>query len=305
MVGLGDRQREMIGKASGEEGIRDFRNYLAGASSVVKSEKVALLADASSRMVCAAVPLKQHVIMPDKFLEFASIFMENAKLHPTRYEGGDNLYAGLTLYMDSDEQIVRTIADGEDFLINSYYLRWSLGEVELGRYYERLVCTNGQTETIRSTSATIYSLDTGSVKSMLEIPSNTKMLQKAFDGFAAPALEAMQARASVGEVKAIASMLIEHRVDDTVIRDIAPADRYISAYEEKGFPVDRDSLRRMKTDLNVWDIYNKVTDFASNNVMWDGDDNRRGSLMLQATKFLRKERDIVNYDDIFAEYQGL
>ena len=52
--------------------------------------------------------------------------------------------------------------------------------------------------------------------------------------------------------------------------------------------------------MSAWDLYNAVTDYASNNTDWDASDNRRGMLQGEALRFLMRERDIKNYSDIFA-----
>jgi hypothetical protein len=55
----------------------------------------------------------------------------------------------------------------------------------------------------------------------------------------------------------------------------------------------------MKAGMSVWELYNGVTDYASNNTFWDRDDNRRGMLQEEALTFLMKQRDIKNYKDVF------
>ena len=56
---------------------------------------------------------------------------------------------------------------------------------------------------------------------------------------------------------------------------------------------------RLHLLMTVWELYNSVTDFASNNQDWDPTDNRRGILQGEALHFLMKNRDIKIYDDIF------
>ena len=50
----------------------------------------------------------------------------------------------------------------------------------------------------------------------------------------------------------------------------------------------------------VLELYNAVTDYTSNNSVWDKDDNRRGMLQGEALRFLMRERDVKNYSDIFS-----
>ena len=53
----------------------------------------------------------------------------------------------------------------------------------------------------------------------------------------------------------------------------------------------------MKAGMSVWELYNGVTDYASNNALWAPDDNRRGLLQGEALNFLLQERDIRNYKE--------
>ena len=53
----------------------------------------------------------------------------------------------------------------------------------------------------------------------------------------------------------------------------------------------------MKAGMSVWELYNGVTDYASNNALWVPDDNRRGLLQGEALNFLLQERDIRNYKE--------
>ena len=61
-----------------------------------------------------------------------------------------------------------------------------------------------------------------------------------------------------------------------------------------------EQLKQLKASMSAWDLYNAVTDYASNNTDWDASDNRRGMLQGEALRFLMRERDIKNYSDIFA-----
>ena len=58
---------------------------------------------------------------------------------------------------------------------------------------------------------------------------------------------------------------------------------------------DCGNLKDMKAGMSVWELYNGVTDYASNNALWAPDDNRRGLLQGEALNFLLQERDIRNY----------
>ena len=295
LIGLPPKQQKVVKAASGEVGLRDFRNYLATAASFSKPATVALIANPSSRTVSGIVPIRQDVIPADAFFDFLELFLAENRLVPVRHETAYDAAAGLTVYLDSLDPLVRQIAPGEDFRVNSYYLRWNLGSIELGRYYERLVCSNGQTETIRLGEARIHTLETAEVRKIMNLPRRAELLEESFGRFRVKALEAMAVRASMAELKEVSGKLDKYLVDTEASARIAPFAQQLQAYADIG--EDCGDLREMKAGMSVWDLYNGVTDFASNNAVWDTDDNRRGMLQREALTFLMKQRDIRNYKE--------
>ena len=299
MIGLSSRQKKVVKAASGESGLRDFRNYLATATSFTKPVAVALIANPASRTVSGIVPIQEEEIPADAFFDFLEMFMEENRLVPVRREVAYDAAAGLTVYMDSMDPQVRQIAPGEDFRIDSYFLRWNVGRIELGRYYERLICSNGQTATISQSEAQIHSLQPEVVKKILEIPKRNELLEDSFERFTSKALEAMEVRASMAELKLVSGKLDLYLVDRESSSRIAPYTEQLQLYADSGYRCDPSELREMKAGMSVWDLYNGITDYASNNPLWDADDNRRGMLQEEAVAFLMKQRDIRNYKDIF------
>lgn len=301
MVGLSRKQAKIVRNASGEAGIRDFRNFLASACSITNPVSVALIANPSSKTVSGLVPIAgEEPICSEAFFDFVELFMDKTRLHPTRYEMAYDINTGITLFFDSDNPDVRQIAPGEDFLTNSYFLKWNLGQIELGRYYERLVCSNGQMETIRHSEARITSLRKDEVVKLMDIPRSKELLDSSFRQFSAKALESMEVRASMAELKLVSEKLNIYLVEKQSARAIAPFSDELLQYKEAGYECTKEQLRKMKASMSVWKLYNSVTDYASNNPVWSEDDNRRGMLQGEAFKFLMRERDIRNYTDIFA-----
>ena len=299
LIGLTPKQQKVVKAASGEMGLRDFRNYLATAGSFTKPQSIALIANPDSKTVCGIVPIKKQEIPSDSFFDFLEMFLDENHLVPVRHEAAYSASAGLTVYMDSVDPVVKQIAPGEDFLVNSYFLRWNLGQIELGRYYERLVCSNGQTETIKHADAKIMSLETDVVRSILNIPKYTDLLEESFGRFSQKALEAISVRASMAELKLVSQKLDRYLVDSESSARIAPYTEQLQMYADNGYRCDPYELREMKAGMSVWELYNGVTDYASNNTFWDRDDNRRGMLQEEALTFLMKQRDIKNYKDVF------
>lgn len=301
LIGLDTKQKRVIKSASGDAGVRYFRNYLASANSITKPTKLALVADPDSKTVTDVIPLKESLITSDSFFDFAEMFMERSQLTPTFHHDGFNMSSGITLFMDSDNPIVKQFAPGEDFLMNSFYLKWNLGQIELGRYYERLVCSNGQTETVRQSEAKIFSMETSGIMAMLNIPGNAEALNEAYSKFSKKALTAMETRASIAELGKVSKILSTYMVDSKSVREIAPFESEIERYNALGYDKDIYQMNQMKASMSFWELYNGVTSFASHTELWDGTDNRRSIIQGEIFSLLMKERDIKNYYDAFGD----
>ena len=300
IIGLTPKQAKVVRNASGETGVRDFRNYLATAGSMVKPVSVALIANPSSRTVSGLVPIKEDPITSDVFFDFLELFLEKNRLSPARFEMAYDIAAGITLFLDSLNPDVRQIAPGEDFLVNSYYLKWNLGQIELGRYYERLVCSNGQTEIVRHKEARVNSIREEKIGGILDLPCNGGLLTDSFERFSGKAREAMEVRASMAELKYVSEKLGMFLVDSRSAMEMVPFGDELQRYADAGYDCETFHLKSMKASMSVWELYNAVTDYASNNPVWSREDNRRGMLQAEALKFLMRERDIRNYADIYA-----
>ena len=107
LIGLTPGQLKVVKAASGEMGLRDFRNYLATAGSFTKPQSIALVANPESKTVCGIVPIKKQEIPSDSFFDFLEMFLDENHLVPVRHEAAYSASAGLTVYMDSADPIVK------------------------------------------------------------------------------------------------------------------------------------------------------------------------------------------------------
>lgn len=298
-IGLTREQASIVRKASGEAGIRDFRNYLAAANSITKPVKLALIGDPESRKIVSAVPIKDQMITAETFFDFAEMFMDKNGYEPKEFERSGTFGNGLTIYMDSHNPIVRQIAPDEDFMTDSLYIRWNQGEVEVGSYFVRLVCINGQIQKITSPAAKTYSLEPAKINRILNVPSQVNLLESSFDKFRSKALAAIGTRASMAELKYVSRILDAHGVDEQTAEVISPYRSDLQAYADSGKDISHGRANEIMSSRNVWDVYNDLTRFATHNDVWEKEDNRRGSLKAAAVNFLGRERDIRKYVDIF------
>lgn len=297
--GFSKEQKKVVYKASGEDGIRDFRNYLAAASSIADPSKLAFVANPASHTVVNVIPVKDNIIDSDTFFDFAEMFMDDNGLTPSDWEVGGDFSSGIILHMDSNSPDVRSFADGEDTLVNSYFLQWNLGQIQLGRYIERLVCSNGATETVQSVKARLNEFNDKSIREFLGIPKNGNMLDSMYDKYSTAALTAKDTRASLRELKSVARRLEAYQVGPQAANLIAPYQEELNQYTAAGYAVDELKPENVLASMSVWELYNAVTSYASHTQEWDATDNRRAMLQGEAFRFLLHPRDIRNYVDVY------
>lgn len=298
-IGLSRKQAKTVETASGESGIRNFRNYLASANSISRPLRLAIVGDRNTRRITKAVPLKGELITAEAFFDFAEMFMDRNGYSSRSCMISSDTGAGFSIVLDSELPEISTIIDGEDFLTNSIYLKWNPGEIELGHYYERLICSNGQVERIHSKDAVINSLATEQVNKMLSLP-DSKVMGSGFLQFSNFALLAMNTRASMEELKYVSTFLEKFGLDAQEVEAVAPYRKELQEYAARGYDIDRNNAATTLASMTVWNLYNSVTAFASHNDVWSESDSRRMALYEVAVQFLYRDRDIKNYIDIFA-----
>ncbi len=79
---------------------------------------------------------------------------------------------GVTVSLLPNNAIYDEFAPEDVFMTNGVWFRWNLGEVEAGNYYLRMVCSNGQMETVERKIARTNRLDEASVRQMLSLPQH-------------------------------------------------------------------------------------------------------------------------------------
>ena len=306
MIGFKKKQGRSIEKAYGTSNMHFFWNYLATAESLTKETKVALVADPKKKVVCDAIVLQQEAIMAEQFFDIAELVMDAGNLSPASYEKSND-GAGLILKMQSNNPIYQNLTHsllkdevGEEFITNNYYMKWSLGNVELGRYLERVVCSNGQIVTEEDSISRIYSTNNVAVNALIGTLALSKGADPVFERFKAKALTAMECRASMAEMFIMKEKLQQLRLEKDQISIINPYYEEMKMYSDRGYNLDTVEKKRLAmSSLKVWELYNNLTEFATHTPLWKETDHRRSILQMEATRFLHRRRDIRRYADIF------
>lgn len=206
---------------------------------------------------------------------------------------------GITVSLLPNNAVYDEFAPEEVFMTNGVWFRWNLGEVEAGNYYLRMVCSNGQMEAVERKIAHTNRLDEASVRQMLLLSQDETFIGANLKRMRQNALLAMRTDASVGEVRIANRLLARYGADDATVEEIAPYVRLTNMYAVAGYDMKHFQIAQARSDVNMWDLFNRITAFATHNKEWSAEDNRRSGLMLESVRLLNRPRDIKKYVSIF------
>lgn len=300
MTGLSGRQKKVVYNAGGDDGLRDIRNYFTSAKALKSAKGFIVYANPKTQRVERILPVLGSVISLEAFFSLAEMFMSKYHLQPEAFEFSSYVGGNITLRMGYHSPDIKTIRKGEEFELSGYYMRWTGNQIELGLYAVRVVCSNGQTISLgRSSSYRITSLDPREIDGLMGIPSKREFIDYSFGLFQNEAERAMATPASMWELRAVNWMLRDFMIPDEEREKIAPFYTDIEAYKQKGFGLPSLELKNTVSSVNSWDLYNRLTAFATHTDFWKPDDLSRDILRQNAAAFLRKPRDIKSYANIF------
>ena len=298
-IGVSKQQSRAVADTFGGNGLRDLRNYLALSNSIEKAGKIALIADPVERRVVGATHLKKEAIPAESFFDFMDMFMNDNGYTPENFYIPESGQGGVTISLLPNNAKYEEVAPGEEFLTNGIWFRWNLGEVEAGNYYKRMICSNGSFEAVERKIARTNQLDEPAIRQMLSLPQHGAFIDANFQKTRQNALLAMQTDASVGEVRTVNRLLTRYGADDSTVEEIAPFNRLSDMYAAAGYDMAHFPLTQARSDVNMWELFNRVTAFATHNAEWAAEDNRRSGLMLESMRLLNRPRDIKQYVTIF------
>ncbi|MBO4961017.1 MAG: hypothetical protein J6C80_02110 [Flavobacteriales bacterium] len=297
-IGVSPRQSKSVTDTFGANGIRDLRNYLALSNSVEKAGKLALIADPKERKIVGATHLKQEAIPAESFFDFLEMFMNDNGYMPDTFYTSGSLQGGVTVSLMPNTPNYNAIAEDEEFMTNGVWFRWNLGEVEAGNYYMRMICSNGHMVRTERKIAHSYQLNDTNVAKMLALP-RTEFIMAGFDKLRTNALLAMRTEASMGEVRMVDRLLSRYGVEQDIANEIAPYEHLLGLYQAAGYATQHFPINQARSGINMWDLINRITAFASHTPIWEVEDNRRSGLMMESVRLLNCPRDIKEYISIF------
>ena len=147
------------------------------ANCVANPKKFALIANPNEYIVDGIVQLEAEAIPMRSFFNIVELFADKHGYEVERVQSPKNGIYGITVSLMPVHPQYNTFGDDDEFITNALYMKWNLGEVEMGNYYLCLVCTNGQMQTTRNSPHRIHRIDNDDVMKLLN-PASTSILAK-------------------------------------------------------------------------------------------------------------------------------
>jgi hypothetical protein len=80
---------------------------------------------------------------------------------------------------------------------------------------------------------------------------------------------------------------------------MAPFQQLSDYYSSAGYDMKVYPANQAMSDMTMWELFNRITWFASHSPEWSEEDNRRSGLMIDSVKLLSQPRDIKKYINVF------
>jgi len=289
-------QKERAQDSYGERGLADLRNYF-GKTRAKNNGRLVMVADYKQRRVVDALAIKGELIPPGIFFDFAEMFMDKNNYLPDKVEYSLEHSGEVSLKMLPVNKQCLPYAPGDEFIANGLVLKWNPGEISLNNYFVRLVCSNGQTMTISDTVAKINSFGNDTARSLLDMSNYSAQLNCNTQKMIGYVNRAMGTNASVRELGIAYNALHNNGVPAEIAKQIIPYKQNMDRYLQAGY--EKSQMQRAVSDQNMWDVLNLLTHFATHNEMWKLTDIRRTIVLNACAALLMRDRDIVEYYDIY------
>ena len=297
-AGIKGGQTRIAHDSYGEQGVTNLRNFFGQAASK-KSERLVLAADTHTKQIVDAIPIKDRMITPNVFFDFAEMFMDKNQYLPDSIEYTHESASGVSILMKPVTEQFMEFTKGDEFMSNGIYLMWNPGEITMGNYYKRLVCSNGSTQVSHHSISKASSPSIANFERLLNLTAESAPFKTNIEQMLSSARLAMRTSASVHELGVAVKMLNHHGLQDEDANRIVPFTQTKESYESAGYLMDAEHMTQAKSDKTMWEIFNMLTFFATHNKLWAPQDIRRSSLMEASMNLLLRKRDIKEYYNIY------
>ena len=297
-AGIKGRQSQIALDSYGDQGVTNLRNFFGQASSK-RDKRIVLTANTNTKRIVEATPIKDRMITPNVFFDFAEMFMDKNQYIPDKVEFTQGASDRVSILMKPVNEQFMEFSKGDEFMSNGIYLMWTPGEVGMGNYYKRMVCSNGATQISHHSMTKAFSPNIKEFEQLLNMTAQSTPLIQNIEHMLMSARLAKKTKASVHELGVAVKVLAKHGLAEEDANQIIPYIQTKEMYESAGFLMDAEHMTQAKSDKTMWELFNLLTYFATHNEIWSPQDIRRSSVMESSMSLLMKRPDIKEYYNIF------
>lgn len=297
-AGIKIHQSQIALDSYGDRGVTNLRNFF-GQAITKKDKRIVLTVNTNTKSIVEVTPIRGRMITPNVFFDFAEMFMDKNQYLPENVEFAQESFNRISILMKPINEQFMEFSKGDEFMSNGIYLTWTPGEVGMGNYYKRLVCSNGTTQISRHTMTKASSPSIKEFERLLNFTPQSAPFKQNIEHMLMCARIAKKTPASVHELGVAANVLEKHGLEVEDASRIIPYTQTKKMYENAGFLMDAEHMTQAKSDKTLWELFNMLTYFATHNKVWAPQDIRRSLLMESSMNLLMRKPDIKEYYSIF------
>ena len=265
-IGLNSKQQEGFKEAYGEKALAHLRNSFSMADCVRNPSRFALIANPEECVVDAVVPLVEEVVPMRSFFDIVELFADKHAYEVAKIYSYENGIHGITVELRPVHPQYDTFGANDEFITNGLYMKWTLSGIELGNYYLRLVCTNGSMQISQNSLSKIHQVSTDGVSKILAPQCLNELMIRNLETFKTAAMIARDTPASLSEVYCGKRLLLRHGSPENLAETLMPYTELLEKCNELGGHIP---ATQVKSNIKMWDLFNRLTDFASHADLWD------------------------------------
>ena len=265
-IGLNSKQQEGFKEAYGEKALAHLRNSFSMADCVRNPSRFALIANPEECVVEDVVPLVEEVVPMRSFFDIVELFADKHAYEVAKIYSYENGIHGITVELRPVHPQYDTFGANDEFITNGLYMKWTLSGIELGNYYLRLVCTNGSMQISKNSLSKIHQVSTDGVSKILAPQCLNEMMIRNLETFKTAAMIARDTPASLSEVYCGKRLLLRHGSPENLAETLMPYTELLEKCNELGGHIP---ATQAKSNIKMWDLFNRLTDFASHADLWD------------------------------------
>lgn len=255
---------------------------------------VTLLVDPVEKRIISVLPAGYAAISNESFFGFIERYIDEYNLDVTHFGIGADGTVGINTLTKGNTLSIPGLPK-EVFQTGLNFSNTPTKGLQVSPFLNRLICSNGWSSDLFSETYSMHKLHNYKIKEF-----NNKMLELSSTGFRPAGLvdkvkKAIDTPASLHELEAASGQMlnVKETIDWDYIQRYTPMDKAKEAYALHGKDISQFNniqRKRAKAGISVWNLFNGITNFASNDQRYDLDDHSRSKLMISAGRLLMKKQ---------------